>query len=117
MADITNQQIVVWSNTRARTLADRLAALYPVIQAYVTDYAAQGIGALIIAAGSSNNVSDSVGGPGADGRSIVTGTTIGPNFLACVNALKTVLDTTAVVGVGTPVNNTVNQIQVNGTPR
>lgn len=112
MADITDAQVVRWSNERTRTLADAMAALYAAVVAYNADWAAQGISARITAAGASNNVGD---GSAVDGRSIITGTNL-QNFKAAITQLQTSFETN-VTGVGAPITTLQNQIQVNGTPR
>jgi hypothetical protein len=113
MADITDVKIINWDNQRARTIADQIVILYNKLKAYQTDYAAQTINASIVADEATNNIGD---GYTSDGRQAVTGTQI-QNLKACIDQIVTALDTTNVTGVGTPPMTTVNQIQVNGSPR
>jgi hypothetical protein len=70
LAETTNPQIVAFSNTRVRPLADELFKAYNLITAFVAEYNAQGIGALITAAGASQIIAD---GSLTDGRSRITG--------------------------------------------
>jgi hypothetical protein len=112
MADIRDVQVVKWANERSRTIADKGAALYAALVAYQNEYAAQGIAAKIVSAGASGTVAD---GSDVDGRPRITGTTL-VNFKAVVDQMKTAFDAT-VAGVGSPATTTINQIQVNGSPR
>jgi len=112
MPNITDVQVVKFSNERARTLADKMTALYADLVAYANDYAAQGIAAKIAAAGAANNVGD---GADVDGRPIITGTSL-VNFKAATLQLQTSYETN-VSGVGSPITTVQNGIQVNGSPR
>ena len=112
MPNITDVQVVKFSNERARTLADAMTALYAKLVAYQADWSAQSMSAKITAAGASNNVGD---GADMDGRTIITGISL-VNFKAAIDALKTAYDTN-VTGVGAPVTTIQNGIQVNGSPR
>ncbi len=111
MADITNPQVVKWSNERARTISDSLALLYAKIVAYQNDYSAQGIATAMNSAAAVDIVLD---GSANDGRAPVT-----KNQLVvlnnCITQIKTALDTTTVSGYAPTV--WINQIQVNGSPR
>ena len=109
MADITDVQVITWSNTKARQSADQMSLLYKSLMEYQNTYAAQGIAARITAAGASGNVLD---GAAQDGRSICTGTNL-INLKAAIDQLKTSFDTN-VAGVGAPVTTIVNTIKVNG---
>jgi hypothetical protein len=113
MADITNPQIVTFANERARTIADAIEVFSEKVDAFVADYAAQGMTALITAAGASELVAD---GSEADGRQRITGTKI-INLRAALLQLQTALMTTAVSGVGSTPKVIADGIQVNGSPR
>ncbi len=113
MADITDVQVVAFSNQRARTVADKLAALLPVLTAWQADYAAIGILAKINAAGGANYIAD---GSDVDGRIRVTGTGI-LNLKAAIDQIVTAMNVTTVSGVGTTASACVNAVQVNGPPR
>lgn len=112
MPDITDPQVVKWSNERTRTMADLITRLSYAVSAWQADYAAQIISAQITAAGPSEYVAD---GADVDGRSRIKGVDI-QNFHAGVGALRTALDA-VVVGVGVSVVTMANGIQVNGSPR
>ena len=113
MADIVNPQVVTFANERCRVIADELERVCTHIDAWLVDYAAQGIAALITAEGASNNVAD---GSETDGRQRVTGTEI-INLRAGLLQAQTALEVTAVSGVGTSVKAICDGIQVNGSPR
>ena len=113
MALTTDPQLRVWANTRVRPLADAITALVAKMEAYQTDYQAQGIAALITAAGASNTIGD---GSDVDGRIPITGTQI-VNFKAAVDQAVTALDGTLVSGVGSKISTIVAAIQVNGSIR
>jgi hypothetical protein len=113
MADITDPQIVRWSNERARVLADRLEQAEAAINAYLADWTAQGVSALITAAGATNAIAD---GSETDGRQRVTGTKL-VNMRAALLQLQTALDTTLVAGVGATAKSILDGVQVNGTVR
>jgi hypothetical protein len=113
MADISNPQVVTWANERARTIADQMTALLDRLLAYQADYTAQGIAALIIAAGSANNIGDSAV---SDGRQIITGNSV-LNLKAAIDQLVTAWNVTAVPGVGATVSAVQNGIQVKGSSR
>jgi len=113
MAEITDPLVVNWANGRARPLADRLRAAYDALASYQEDYAAQGIGAAISAAGGSNLIAD---GSETDGRSRISGNTL-VNFKAALDQIDTAMASTSVAGVGTTANAQVNLIQVNGGVR
>lgn len=117
MAQITNNQVISWSNNRARTLADQMVGMMNKIIAYQTDFAAQGIAAAINGdtAGASSVINDGSGATG-DGRNPVTGTTL-INFKAAIDQLVTAWNVTNVAGVGSPVSAVQNLIQVNGSLR
>jgi hypothetical protein len=112
VADITDAQIVAWSNTRSRVLANKMADLYAVAVAYQNDWAAQGLAARITAAGAANNIGDNYQ---LDGKPIITGTAL-VNFKAAIDQVKANFDT-LVSGVGSPVTTIVNGIQTDGSPR
>ena len=71
MAETTDPQVTTWANTRVRSLADKAAALNAALVAYKSDYTAQGIAALVNAAGASQVIAD---GSATDGRPRITGT-------------------------------------------
>lgn len=83
------------------------------MDAFITDYNAQGIGAKITTAGTSERVAD---GALADGRPLVTGTQL-VNQRAGIVKLQTSLRTELVSGVGTSIATINDAIQVNGSPR
>lgn len=106
----TNPQINAWADERSRVIADKVIQLRYAIDAYLADYTAKGIAALITADGAGNLVGQQ------DGRVPITGTQI-TNQRAGLLALQTAISTTLVAGVGTT-NATINDaIQVNGSPR
>lgn len=115
MANITDNRVITWSDQRARTIADSLVQLYNKLLAYQTDWAAQGINALIVAGGNTNLIGDS-SVTATDGRQQVTGLTE-QNLIACINQIVVAMGTTNVAGVGTPPTTTLNLIQVNGSSR
>jgi hypothetical protein len=112
MADIIDPQVIKWANDRARSAANQMTNLYAVLVAYQADYAAQGIAAKIVAAGTANNIAD---GATADGRSIIIGTSLA-NLKAAIDQLVTSFNTN-VAGVGSPITTIQNAIQVSGSPR
>ena len=115
MADITNPQIVVFSNERARVMADHLVRFSAEVDAWLTDYAAQGIAAAIT--GDANGASANIGdGSATDGRQRVTGTEI-VNLRAGLLQVQTALTSTLVSGVGTTAKSIADGIQVNGSVR
>jgi hypothetical protein len=115
MANITDPRVITWSDQRGRTISDSIERLYYDLIAYQTDWAAQGINALIVAAGNTNLVGDtSVTGP--DGRQQITGLAL-QNLLAAINQIVTAIGTTTVTGVGATPKAIVDGIEVNGTPR
>jgi hypothetical protein len=109
----TDPQVVNWANNRSRPICTHIARLYYELVAYTADYAAGGIAAQITAAGATEIIADGAGG---DGRNEITGTNL-VNLLACINQIKTALDTTNVAGVGSPPTTTINIIQTDGSPR
>ena len=70
MAEITNPQVVAFSNARIRPACDDMYSLYYKCKALVADYTAANIGSLINAAGDGNLVDD---GSATDGRTRITG--------------------------------------------
>ena len=70
MAEITNPQVVAFSNGRVRPLCDKMYALYYASKAVVADYNAADIGTKINDAGDGNLVDD---GSAVDGRTRITG--------------------------------------------
>lgn len=111
--DNVDPKITAWANGRVRPLADKLAAAYYALQAYINDYTTQGISATITADGASAPIGD---GSDVDGRPRITGTQI-INLEAALVALKTQMDTTLISGVGTTTLAIISPIQVNGSPR
>jgi hypothetical protein len=112
VADITNLVVVNFSDRRVRSVADKLAALHYVIEAWLADYASQGISAALTAGGATNLVAQSAG----DARVPITGNQI-INLRAALLQMQTALDVTAVSGVGASVFSIVNAIQVSGSPQ
>ena len=113
MAEITNPQIIVFANERARTMADRVVSLSAAIDAWLSDWTAQGMSAAITAAGVAENIAD---GSEYDGRQRVTGTKL-VNFRAALLQLQSALTSTAVAGVGATPKAIADGIQVNASPR
>lgn len=70
MADISNPQVVAFSNQRIRPLCDQMYSLYYNAKAVVADYNAGDIGTKIDAGGAGNNIAD---GSSTDGRTVITG--------------------------------------------
>lgn len=70
MAEITNAQVVAFSNQRVRPMADKLYTAYYHAKATIADYNAGDIGTKIDAAGSSELIAD---GSTTDGRTRITG--------------------------------------------
>jgi hypothetical protein len=115
MANITDPRVTTWLEQRARPISDQAVAFLTKLLAYQTDWAAQGINALVVAGGNANLIADgSVTGP--DGRQQVTGLTL-QNLKTCIDQIVTAMNVTNVIGVGSPPSTTVNAIQVNGSPR
>jgi hypothetical protein len=113
MADAATPQLVNWANSRVRTLADKIKDVELSIASYQADYTAQGLAAVITAAGPTNNIAD---GYTTDGRQPITGNSI-LSFNACLAQIQTALTTTVVPGVGNPPSPIVSAIQVNGSKR
>jgi hypothetical protein len=113
MPDITDPQVVVWANERARTIADALVAFEAKLGGWQSDYAAQSIASQISAAGASELVAD---GSDVDGRPRITGNQI-INLHAAIAQVRTAISTTLVSGVGSPPKTIADAIQVNGSPR
>ena len=115
MAEITNPQVITFTNDRARIIADSLVRFSDEVNAWLEDYAAQGIAAAINgdAAGASSNIDD---GSATDGRQRVTGTKV-INLRAGLLQVQTALTTTLVSGVGTTARAISDGIQVNGSVR
>jgi hypothetical protein len=113
VADISDVHVVKWANERSRVIADQMTSLLTKLKAYQADYAAQGIAALITAAGGANLVGD---GSDLDGRPRISGNQI-VNLKAAVDQLITAWTVTQVAGVGATVEAVENQIQVNGSAR
>lgn len=105
-----NLQLNKWADERSRTLCDELEKMLLVIDSYLTDYAAQGIAALITADGTANLMG------AQDGRIPITGTQI-VNLKAGLLQLQVASETTLVAGVGTTVKAIVDSMQVNGSAR
>lgn len=120
MADITNPQVIKWSNERARTLSDSIARLYAQIVAYQSDYAAQGIVAAMTPFASGDILLD---GSAQDGRAPVTKNQISVLNNALTQVKKALDQNTASIAgdynaiSGFSAMTWVNQIQVNGSPR
>jgi len=110
MANSTNAILNNWADSRSRTIADLLTKVRYAVDAYLVDYAAQGIAAAITADGAANNMGQQ------DTRAPITGTQI-VNQKAGILQLQTALETTLVPGVGATVAAINDAIQVNGSPR
>lgn len=113
MADITNAQVVRFSNERCRTLADTFVHSYYALLSFQSDYSALGIAALLASSSGTDVVVD---GSLTDGRIPVTKNSI-VNMSATIAQIKTALDTTLVPGVGVSAMAVLNTIQVNGSVR
>jgi hypothetical protein len=112
MADITNPEVVRWSNERLRTIADQVVRLKYVIDAFTADYTEQDIEGFLAANSSEDRVVD---GSLQDGRPPVTRLDIVNGALA-VAALQALL--AANVGsTGKSAFDILNSVQVNGSPR
>ena len=111
--EISNPQIVTFANDRARTIADQILRFSAIVDAFISDYAAQGIASAITAAGASQMIAD---GSEIDGRQRVTGTKI-INLRAALGQLQAALTTTLVTGVGATAKSVADGIQVNGSVR
>lgn len=114
MAEITNPQIVTFSNEAGRVVSDKLAAVLVACQTFQTGWAAKGLAAAINSdpAGPASLISD---GSATDGRTRVSGNDL-LNLSASINAIVTALNVTVVVGVGTPPSTQFNKFQVHGLP-
>jgi hypothetical protein len=110
MAASSNAQLNAWADNRARVIADKLTQLRYAVDAYLTDYAADGIAALISSDGASNLMGTQ------DSRIPISGTQI-LNLKAALLQVQVAMETTAVSGVGTTVAAVCDAIQVNGSPR
>lgn len=106
----SNAQLNAWADNRARVIADKITALRYALDAYLTDYAASGIAALITADGASNTMG------AQDSRIPITGTQI-TNQRAALLQVQTAISTTLVSGVGATVAAVNDAIQVNGSPK
>ena len=110
MAASGNLQLNQWADQRVRTIADKIVTLQYAIDAYLTDYASQGIGALITSDGAGNLEGTQ------DGRIPITGTQV-VNQKAAILQIQVAIETTLVSGVGATVASICAAIQVNGSPR
>lgn len=108
MAASNNLQLNAWADNRVRPLADTLEHCMLVIDSYLTDYAAQGIAALITGDGASNLMG------AQDSRIPVTGTQI-INMKAGLLQMQVAGETTLVSGVGATVKAIIDAMQVNGS--
>ncbi len=113
MPDTTDPQLAKFANERARTIADAITSLVLKMQSFQADYAAQGIAALITAAGNTNTIGD---GSATDGRQRITGIQV-QNLKAAIDQLVTSATVTAVTGVGATPASVSQAIQVNGSTR
>lgn len=110
MAASQNLQINTWADIRARVIADKITSLRYAIQALLTDYAAEGMAALITADGTTNLVGTQ------DGRVPITGQQL-MDEITVLTVMQTALSTTVIAGVGKTVAAVIDPIQVNGSPR
>jgi hypothetical protein len=113
MAEIVDPQIVVFANERARTIADKVVSFSAQVDAWLADWSAQGMSALVTAAGAAETIAD---GSATDGRQRITGTKL-VNLRAALLQLQTALTATAVAGVGATPKAVADGIQVNGSQR
>lgn len=70
MPEITDPQVIKFSNEKVRILGDHLYGLYLGLVDFETEYVAKDIGTLITNAGPSNLIAD---GSETDGRTRITG--------------------------------------------
>ena len=110
MAASSNAQLNAWADNRARVIADKITQLRYAMDAYLTDYAAAGIAALITSDGAANLMGTQ------DSRTPISGTQI-INQKAALLQAQTAMETTLVSGVGATVAAINDAIQVNGSPR
>lgn len=110
MAASQNLQLNKFADERTRTVADTLEKCLLTIDSYLTDYAANGIAALITSDGASNFMGIQ------DGRFPITGTQI-INMKAALLQIQVAAETTLVSGVGATVKSVIDPIQVNGSTR
>ncbi len=110
MSASANVQLNQWADSRARVIADKLTQLRYMIDAYLSDYAAQGIAAAITADGIANLMGSQ------DGRTAISGTQI-VNQKAAILQIQIAMETTPVSGVGATVAAINDAMQVNGSPR
>ena len=107
MADITNPQAIIWSNSRVRVFADSMIDAYESAKKLLAEWSSLNMATLI-----PNNVDDVlIDGAASDGRSVITGDK--------VNSL--IANATAVVSwfeAGTPSRiDRFRQISINGRSR
>jgi hypothetical protein len=107
-----NPQVIQWANQRSRKIADLLTSLYWQLQSYLTDWSAQGIGAIISAGDPTQTVDD---GAASDGRQQITGQQL--LDLTTVGQALVVAAGTAVPGGSLVPATVAGKIQVNGSPR
>jgi hypothetical protein len=109
----SDQQVITFSQTYGRPLADELERTLLKCQAFLDVWTAGGISALITADGAGDTIND---GSAMDGRLQITGTQL-VNRRAGVLQVRDALGVTAVSGVGATVKTICDGIQVSGLPR
>lgn len=92
MPDNSNPQVVAFSNTEIRPMADKMYGAYYKAKSVVQNYNTDGIGALISAAGASNLIGD---GSDVDGRTRISGDDI-INFITALSAFIAYIENGAV---------------------
>lgn len=105
-----NAQLNSFADTRVRTIADKVTACRLAIDSFLTDFAAFGINALIVADGASNLEGTQ------DSRIPISGTQV-QNLKAALLQVQVAIETTLVSGVGATVAAVCDAIQVNGSSR
>jgi hypothetical protein len=100
VADTTDPQLASFDNLQVRPMADLILRAYWQAKQFNTNYINGGIGALITAAGGTNNIGD---GSATDGRTRITGNdilnlvTAATDFIAYIEG--TAVSTTNRLGV------------------
>ena len=103
---ITDPQVVKFSNEEVRTVADKAVAYYWQAKAFVTEWDAQGLGALI-----PNSAAEIVvDGSAEDGRGPITGQDI-HNLYTQLTTMITDLENNSNLKL-----NVLSKIEVNGSP-
>ena len=104
MADITDPQAVAFCNEEVRTIADQYSQLYYKLDAFLNEWNAQNIGALI-----PNTADVVIDGSATDGRASITGAKVN-GLVTNLTALRSDLEASANLKL-----NVLLQIAVNPT--